>query len=261
MTIGIIGAGNMGGAVARGLAAAGDIAARDIFVSDIAADNLKRLQEECPQLNCGQDNTAAARCNVVVVAVKPWLVEMILTEIASVLEARQTLVVIAAGVSFEQIFAWLPEHLQEMPCLRLIPNTAIAVGQSMSLFSTANIGSEQQERILSLFRPLGQVAVIPEAKMSAGTALTSCGTAYALRFVRAAVQAAVEMGFRPEEATRMVAQTMKGAAELLLQHQSHPEEEIDKVTTPGGITIKGLNAMEAAGFSHSVIQGIKASQC
>ncbi|MBP5171606.1 MAG: pyrroline-5-carboxylate reductase [Bacteroidales bacterium] len=261
MTIGIIGAGNMGGAVAKGLAAAGNIAARDIFVSDIAADNLKRLQSEFPQLNCSQDNTSAARCDVVVVAVKPWLVEMILTEIAPVMEAKQTLIVIAAGVNFEQIFAWLPEQLQDMPCLRLIPNTAIAVGQSMSLFSTNNVGNGLQEQILSLFRPLGEVVVIPESKMSAGTALTSCGTAYALRFVRAAVEAAVEMGFRPEEATRMVAQTMKGAAELLLQHRSHPEEEIDKVTTPGGITIKGLNAMEAAGFSHAVIEGIKASQC
>ena len=116
MTIGIIGAGNMGGAVAKGLAAAGNIAAQDIFVSDIAADNLRRLQSEFPQLNCREDNTAAARCDVVVVAVKPWLVEMILTEIAPLMEAKQTLIVIAAGVSFEQIFAWLPEQLQDMSC-------------------------------------------------------------------------------------------------------------------------------------------------
>lgn len=89
--------------------------------------------------------------------------------------------------------------------------------------------------------------------------LASCGIAYALRYVRAATQGGIELGMREDVARKAIAQTLIGAAELLLQNNTHPEIEIDRVTTPGGITIKGLNAMEAAGFSNSVIAGLLSS--
>ena len=95
--------------------------------------------------------------------------------------------------------------------------------------------------------------------MGAATALCSCGTAYALRYIRAAVEGGVELGLYPDQAKAIVAQTVKGAADMLMTSGEHPEAEIDKVTTPGGITIKGLNRMEACGFSTAVIEGLKAS--
>ena len=120
--------------------------------------------------------------------------------------------------------------------------------------------AEQQESLCDLFAALGYVATIDEKQVPAATSLASCGVAYAMRYVRAAMEGGVELGFRPEEAARIVEHTVKGAVELLLSSGQHPEVEIDKVTTAGGITIKGLNAMEQAGFSAAVIEGLRASK-
>lgn len=261
MTIGIIGAGNMGGAIAKGLAKASCFAQKDITVCDPQTAVLAAVSQDYPEIKTSNDNLLAAQADIVLVAVKPWLVQTVLNSIGDSLNAqKQILIIVAAGVDFSKIYSCLPDALSQMPCYRLIPNTAIAMQESMSLFCAKNTDEEQNELILGLFRKLGSVMMLPEELMSAGTSLTSCGTAYALRFIRASVEAAVEMGFRADQATAMVAQTVKGAAELLLHNQSNPEVEIDKVTTPGGITIKGLNAMEANGFSNAVIQGLKASR-
>ena len=99
---------------------------------------------------------------------------------------------------------------------------------------------------------------IPESQMGATTALTSCGIAYVLKYIQAAMQAGIEMGVCPKDAQKMVAQSVKGAAELILNNDTHPSVEIDKVTTPGGITIKGINELDHAGFTSAVIKAIKA---
>ena len=260
MNIGIIGAGNIGGAIAKGLAKAGCLAQEDICLSDVNQNSLDNFSKDFPQAVTCSDNQRAAGADIVLVAVKPWLVEKVLNEIGRRLNSQQQiLIVVAAGVSFEQIYSYLPASCADMPCYRLIPNTAIAVRESMSMFSAANTTPAQDESVLGMFRQLGAVMLIPEDKMAAATSLTSCGIAYALRFIRASVEAAVEMGFYPSEANAMLAQTVKGAAALLLNNQSTAEDEIDKVTTPGGITIRGLNEMEANGFTNSVIKGLKAS--
>jgi pyrroline-5-carboxylate reductase len=137
---------------------------------------------------------------------------------------------------------------------------ARAVGESMSLISSKNASSEQQDLLVKIFDEMGKAVVIDESKLADGLALTSCGIAHFFRHVRAAMLAGVEMGFHSKEAQDLIVHTMKGAAELLLQTGANPEEEIDKVTTPGGITIKGLNEMEANGFSNAVIKGLKASK-
>lgn len=122
-----------------------------------------------------------------------------------------------------------------------------------------NASKEQEAEVLNMFNQLGLAIAVPENMMGAFTSVSSCGIAYALRFVRAMAQGAVELGVKPDQAHEVVAQTMIGAAQLILQNKSNPESEIDKVTTPGGWTIKGLNAMEANGFSNAVIQGVKAN--
>ena len=140
-----------------------------------------------------------------------------------------------------------------------MPNTAIAVKESVNFVASENASPVQIEIINNLFNELGLTITIEERLMTACTALSSCGIAYAFRYIRAAIEGAVELGIYPEMAKNVILQTLTGAVTLLETNGSHPEVEIDRVTTPGGITIKGLNAMEEAGFTNAVIKGLKAS--
>ena len=141
-----------------------------------------------------------------------------------------------------------------------MPNTAIEVMSSMTFVSARNASKEQTDLIIHIFNELGNAMLVEERLMGAGTALASSGIAFALRYIRAAIEGGVELGFYPKQAQEIVVHTVKGAVDLLLENKSNPETEIDKVTTPGGITIKGLNEMELSGFTSSVIRGLKASK-
>ena len=147
-----------------------------------------------------------------------------------------------------------------MTIFRVIPNTAISERASMTLVAARNASDQQKENILNMFNEMGRSILIEEKQFAAATSLTSCGIAYVLKYVQAAMQAGVELGISPNVAMQMVAQTMEGAAQLLLNNEhTHPALEIEKVTTPGGITIKGVNSLEADGFTAAVINAIKAS--
>jgi pyrroline-5-carboxylate reductase len=257
MKIAIIGAGNMGGAIARGLSAGKAVETHDIYVANPSTPKLDKLKSEYPEINTTTSNAeAAAKADVVVVAVKPWLIEGVLKELN--LRSGQVLVSVAAGVSFAQLAQFTGNN--GMAMFRLIPNTAISEKESMNLVAVSNADAELQQQILNLFNELGTSIILPEEKFAAGTALTSCGIAYLLKYIQAAMQAGTEMGLKPADSMMMVAQTMKGAAELILRNDTHPAIEIDKVTTPGGITIKGLNELEHAGFTSAVIKALKASR-
>ncbi len=257
MHIAIIGAGNMGGAIARGLLAKESFSAETLIMSDISVENLKAIQFINNKVTVLHDNQAAAtKADMIIVAVKPWLVDTVLSEIKHSLSSDKIVISIAAGVDFDFINSKLGPDVAKF---RVMPNTAISISESMTLVASQNASKEQEKIVLDLFSMLGEAYLIEEKMMSAATSVASCGTAYALRYLRAATKGAVELGFRPDLAARIVAQTMKGAAELILQNNSHPEVEIDKVTTPGGWTIKGLNEMEAHGFTNAVIKGLKAN--
>lgn len=256
MKIAIIGAGNMGGAIARGLAHGQYINASDITVSNPSNAKLEKLKEEYPEINVTNSNKEAADgADIVIVAVKPWNMEEVIKPLR--LRQPQVLVSVAAGLTFEDLAHYVDP---EMPIFRVIPNTAIAINESLTLMAARNASDEQTETMLKLFNEMGVTVLIEEKLFSAGTSLTSCGIAYILKYVQAAMQAGIELGFKPQEAKKMVAQTMLGAAQLLLKdEQSHPTIEIEKVTTPGGITIKGLNRLEHDGFTSTVINAIKES--
>lgn len=257
MRIAIIGAGNMGGSIARGLAKGSLISQSDIIVSDPGKSRLEELKQDFPTITTTQSNTEAVTgADIVILAVKPWLIEPVARELK--LKTKQILVSIAAGICFEQLAHYVV--FPEMPMFRLIPNTAISELESMTLIASRNTTDEQEQLMLSLFNEMGMAMLIPEDKMEAATALTSCGIAYVLKYIQAAMQAGVEMGLYPKEAMQMVAQSVKGAATLILDNDTHPSIEIDKVTTPGGITIKGINELEHAGFTSAVIRAMKASK-
>lgn len=260
MKIAIIGAGNMGGAIARGLAAR--VASVDICVSNPSAGKLDALKQEFPAINITTDNCAAVcGADFVFLAVKPWKMEEVIAQIKpSLCYEKQIVVSVAGGVGSAQIDSWLAKEGEELPPLYIIiPNTAIATGCSMTFVCGKRTLAAADEKIAQMFSTMGEVMFVDEGLVGAGTALASCGIAYALRYIRAAVEGGVELGFRAADAQKIVMQTLKGAVSVLAANGTHPEVEIDRVTTPGGLTIKGLNAMEEAGFTASVIEGLRAS--
>jgi pyrroline-5-carboxylate reductase len=261
MKITIIGAGNMGGAIARGLGNSNIIKASDICCSDHSKKVLDAIKKANKEIHITTKNKEAVKnADIIIVAVKPWILETVIQEIKTSMDyKKQVLISIAAGVDFCTLCKYLKKK-EEIPAIfRVIPNTAIEVNESVNIVSSFNATEKQSETIKTLFDVLGLTIVVEERLINAGMALASCGIAYAFRYIRAAMEGAVELGLYPEQAKIIEMQTLKGAVALLEANRSHPEAEIDKVTTPGGITIKGLNAMEEAGFTNAVIKGLKAS--
>lgn len=262
MKIAVIGAGNMGGALARGVAQGAIVATSDIYVSNPSPAKLEVLKREYPEINITTDNREAAEAaDLVVLAVKPWKVVEVLEEIKPHIDyKRQAVASMVGGLGIAQLSEWLDKGDGVLPATYLIiPNTAIATMSSMTFIASARSTEAMDGYVVDIFNELGVAMLVDEGLIPAGTSLASCGIAYALRYIRAAMEGGVELGFRADDAKRIVMQTLRGAADILEAGGAHPEVEIDRVTTPGGLTIKGLNAMEAAGFTHSVIEGLRAS--
>ena len=258
MKIAIIGAGAMGGAMADGFIKSGAVKPANISVANPTAQKLEHFALQGASVTT-DNKTAAEGADIVIIAVKPWLVEQVVNELKPVLNyTRQTVITVAAGISGSQFTAWLKKDDAVPQTFIVIPNTAIAVLASMTFIVPVNATADTTSTIKALFDNVGQTMVTDERHLSAGMTLASCGIAYAMRYVRAAAEGGVELGFKADMAKDIVLQTMKGAVELLQANGNHPEAEIDKVCTPGGLTIRGLNEMEHAGFSSAVIRGLKA---
>lgn len=252
----------MGGAVARGLAKGSIVPAADIYISNPSTQKLEVLKREFPEINTSTDNCAvAAAADIVILAIKPWKVMEVVEEIKPRLDyKRQAVASMVGGLGIAQLTEWLDKGDGVLPATYLIiPNTAIATMSSMTFIASARSTASQDAQLLDIFNELGEAMLVDEGLIPAGTSLASCGIAYALRYIRAAMEGGVELGFRADDAKRIIMQTLRGAADILEANGSHPEAEIDRVTTPGGLTIRGLNAMEAAGFTPSVIEGLRAS--
>ena len=252
----MIGAGAMGGATIEGLIKAPYFKTEDIIVADASKQVVEKFAKK--GVSVTTDNQVAAQdADIVCVCVKPWLVEPVLKGIKDVLDAKkQLLIVIAAGISSAKIQEWLPDC---PPLFLMIPNIAIAQLASMTfIVPCGTVAQHHTEQVKEIFNEMGQTIITDEQHLAAGTTLASCGIAYAMRYIRAASEGGVELGFKADDAKQIVMQTMKGAVELLQASGMHPEAAIDLVTTPGGVTIKGLNEMEHAGFTSAVIRGLKA---
>jgi len=260
MRITFIGAGNMGGAAAFGLVKAGHISAKDITVTARHEQTLEKFA--AAGMNISTDNRkAVSGADVIIIAVKPFLVEQVLDDIRPALDfERQTIISFAAGITSEQYLKWLGNDCNGQTCrsfFMVIPNTAIEICRSMT-FVTAIVASDSNiNMVMDLFEGTGYSMLVSEKQLGAGLALASCGIAYAMKYIQASAQGGVELGFYPKDAVSVVCQTVMGAAALIQEHGSTPQVEIDKVTTPGGFTIRGLNAMEEHGFTAAVQSGLK----
>lgn len=254
--IAIIGAGNIGRAVAEGLVVAGSCEPGDLILTRRHPEKLADLVER--GFRTTADNPAAVQeADTVLVSVEPHHLDDVLIEIAGALDPpRHVLISVVSGAGISAMRRLLGA---DVPVVRAMPNTAIALRESMTCLSAEPGADSALERARALFEAVGTTLVIEEEQMVPATALCACGVAFFLRAVRAACQGGIEIGFHPEEALRMAAQTALGAAALVREHGRHPESEIDTVTTPRGCTIAGLNEMEHRGFSSALIKGITTS--
>ncbi len=255
MKIAIIGGGNLGTAIAEGLVKSKFCKTSDISISKRNISTLKAFSDKGIFVTAN-NNEAVKKSDLILLAVKPFQVAEVIAGLKKDLTAKHILVSVITGVSLKDLNDLIKK---KNPIFRAMPNTAIAIQESMTCISHSNSNTAQIQYVKQLFETLGRVTIIEDKLMDAATVLGACGTAFAMRYIRANIQGGIEIGFDSTTANLIAAQTVKGAAELLLQKGSHPEQEIDKVTTPKGCTIAGLNEMEHQGFSSSLIKGIATS--
>ncbi len=262
MKIAIIGAGNMGGAIAIGIVKSKLVQACDIVVSNPSTEKLDALKNLYPNIQITTNNAvAASSADVVFLAVKPWKAEDVITEIKPSLDySKQVIVSVIGGISCEQLDRLLLSDNGSLPQLYLIiPNTAITTGCGVTFISGKRTAEVIKNNLLALFSTMGKAMYIDEALMPAATSLASCGIAYALQYIKVAAEGGVQLGFSHEESLSVVMQTIQGALEVLRASGANPTDEIARVTTPGGLTLRGLQAMEESGFEQAVINGLCAS--
>ena len=254
MKIAIIGTGNLGSAIAKGLIKNESFTA--LYLSDRntwQVDAYKGIEN----VTITNDNALAVKAaDVVIFALQPKHIDTVLESVASDITAEHIVMSVAAGLEISVIERIIGN---DKSVIRVMPNTAISIGKSMTCLSGNIKGLERMEVARDIFNQLGTTLEIPESQMQAATVICSSGIAFWMRLVRATTQGAIQLGFEAEEADTIALQTCLGAASLLQESDRHIEAEIDRVTTPGGCTIEGLNEMEHNGMSSALIQGIVAS--
>ena len=251
----ILGCGNIGSAIARGLIKSGHFASENITLTRRKLEHLEVFQKTGSQI-MDVNSEAVKKSEIVIIAVGPSQLIPLLDDISSYLNKNHLIISIVSGVEIKE---FQEKVGTEVPIIRAMPNTAADLCESMTCLSTIDGFEEGLKTAKSLFDQIGQTLIIGEDQMESATALGACGVAFFLRAIRAASQGGIEIGFHSDEAFIIAAQTARGAATLLLDNDTHPEAEIDRVTTPMGATIAGLNEMEHQGFSSAMIKGITTS--
>jgi len=250
----VLGCGNIGSAIAKGLTKSG-MSANNIILTRRKLESLTKLTEAGFQTSIDNAN-AVQNVEIILLTVLPSQLMDLLEDISPRLSENHLLISIVSGVSIAEIQEKVGKNI---PIIRAMPNTAAILCESMTCLSSLPQFAQGLKTAQTLFEKVGTTLVIDETQMASATALCACGVAFFLRAIRAASQGGIEIGFHSDEAFTIAAQTARGAATLLLDNDSHPEAEIDQVTTPMGATIAGLNEMEHQGFSSAMIKGITTS--
>lgn len=253
MKITIIGGGNLGTALALGLQESKINV--QITVTRRSVERIQYLVDKGIAISAHNPG-AIENADIIILSLKPFQIAPVLQEIGTSTSGKIVLS-LATGVSMAEMQALVADGTF---LGRAMPNTAIERGESMTCMANNPLFSaEQKEKLSNIFEALGEVIWIDEKLFDAATVLGACGIAYVMRFIRGMMQGGIQIGFDSQTALRIAAQTVKGAATILLEEDTHPEREIDKVTTPRGCTIAGLNEMEHQGFSSALIKGIQTS--
>lgn len=254
--IAIIGCGNLGTALLKGLLDGSNVAPQHIIATRRNTKALSAYVEKGVKVTSNNEE-AIQNSEIILIGLKPHNIIEILSELAPNFKAgKHVLVSLATGITIAQLQTVLGS---EIPIFRAMPNTAADVNESLTCLCTNSKDEALYDLVESMFLEIGKTQRLEEKLMEAATVLGACGIAFVLRFMRAMVQGGIQIGFDAKTASFIVNQTVNGASQLLLQNGAHPEEEIDKVTTPKGCTIEGLNEMEHHGFSSALIKGIVTS--
>jgi pyrroline-5-carboxylate reductase len=249
--IAILGGGNIGTSLAKGLIMSKLFTYNDILITEKREPRIIHLKNLGFQVT-DNNHEAVHIAELIVMSVKPQQFGNLAEEIKNDLTAKHIIISTITGITFKDI----ESNFGKIPMFRIIPNIALEICESMTCISFRNTESKHEERIMDIFNNMGKTIIIPEEMMGAATVVGACGIAFALRFMRAMSQGGIEIGFDSEMSQLITSQTVKGAAHLIIETSNHPEKEIDKVTTPQGITISGLNEMEHQGLSSAVIRGL-----
>jgi len=253
--IGIIGCGNLGLSLLKGFRKQYPHA--QLFGTRRNISELADFGDDQTHFTSNNEEVIA-QCDYLIIALKPYTILSFLEEHKNFFDPkRHTIISVATGITLKEIKTALA--VSEISLYRGMPNTAADVQESMTALSGLNDPLNRKKEVTGLFEAIGEIVWIDEQLMESATILGACGIAYVLRFIRAMIQGGIEVGFDAKTANKIVSQTVKGAAQLLIRNGLHPEEEIDKVTTPKGCTIVGLNEMEHSGFSSALIKGIVTS--
>lgn len=252
----ILGAGNIGASIAKGLINTHRFAPEQIILTRRRIQLLDEFTAQGVVVHANNPE-AVRNSRIIIIAVEPKRINDVLKEIDPELDAgRHVLISVVSGVSIRQIREQISK---DVAIVRAMPNTSIAIGESMTCLASNQKNSEALVAAKSIFDTVGRTKILEEEQFTAATALGACGVAFFLRAIRAAGQGGIQIGFHAEDALEIAAQTARGAASLVLQMKTHPEFEIDKVTTPEGCTIVGLNQLEHAGFNSAMIKAIVCS--
>ena len=249
----ILGGGNIGQAMARGFINSKKVRPEHITITRKHTELLETFKKQgCVVTD--NNHEAIENSEYIIAAVRPEQTARLLSSVKAFLNPTQHIFIsVATGITINRIREIIGTNI---PIIRAMPNTAVSVCESMTCISSANNDETYIFKVKEVFDMVGKTMIIDESGILHATILCACGVAFFLRTIRAASQGGIEIGFHPSEAIEMAAQTAKGASSLLLTTKRHPEEEIDKVTTPKGITIAGLNQMEHEGLSSAIIKGI-----
>ncbi|APU66892.1 MAG: pyrroline-5-carboxylate reductase [Christiangramia sp.] len=253
MKIAILGTGNLGLSIAKGLIFSN--AFTSLYLTKRNAEGIKDYEEYSKVKVTSDNREAVQNADILIFSVQPTQMERILEEIKDLLTEKHVIISTVTGFKIPRI----EEIVGDQFIIRSMPNTAIAVGKSMTCLCSNEKGKKRIAIAEAIFNRLGTSIIIPENKMQAATVICASGIAFWMRLIRATTQGAVQLGFDAKDAQELSMQTCLGAASLLIESGKHPEEEIDKVTTPRGCTIEGLNEMEHNGLSSSLIKGLQAS--
>lgn len=254
MKIAIIGAGNLGLSIAKGIL--NSKGSNYIYLTKRNPTQIYSYEKYGNVIITSDNREAVKKSNILIFAVQPSQLEEILVDVKDLLNSKHVIISTITGFSIAKIESIIgaKHHI-----IRSMPNTAISVGKSMTCICSNEKGKSRIDLAMAIFNKMGHSLEIPENQMQAATVICASGVAFWMRLIRATTQGAIQLGFDAKEAQELAMHTCNGAARLLIDSESHPEEEIDKVTTPQGCTIQGLNEMEHQGLSSSLIQGIVAS--
>lgn len=248
--IAVIGCGNLGLSLVEGFIKKG--LGSQLIATRRNIENIEYLSKSGVTVT-SNNAFAIQNSQVILLALKPYRILSVIDELKPLFTPEHVIISLATGVSHQELQQQVGPEIR---IYRAMPNVAASVGESATCISSSGFNKEGLKQVEDVFNQIGDTVLINEDLMESAVVLGACGTAFALRFIRAMVQAGVQIGFSSKTATQIANQTVKGATEILISTGNHPEAEIDKVTTPKGITITGLNEMEHQGFSAALIRGM-----